>query len=62
MADFSKYQSVGTDGNTDYYIADPEFLMAILKAGMDDTAQTARTAVDFQTAIDRKSGIFQPDR
>ncbi len=56
MTDFSQYQSVGTDGNTDYYIADPDILLVIPKAGMVDTPQTARIAVDYQTAYARKLG------
>jgi hypothetical protein len=56
MTDFSQYQSVGTDGNSDYYIADPDILMAVPKTGMVDTPQTARVAVDFQTAYARKLG------
>jgi hypothetical protein len=56
MTGFSQYQSVGTDGNSDYYIADPDILMAVPKAGMVDTPQTARVAVDFQTAYARKLG------
>ena len=56
MADFSKYQVVGTDGNSDYYLADPDVLLVIPKAGMVDTPQTARIAVDYQTAYARKLG------
>ena len=56
MADFSQYQSVGTDGNSDYYIADPDILLVIPKAGMVDTPQTARVAVDFQTAYASQLG------
>jgi len=56
MTDFSRYQHVGTDGNSDYYIADPDILMAVPKMGMVDTPQTARVAVDFQTAYARKLG------
>lgn len=56
MTDFSQYQSVGTDGNTDYYIADPDILLVIPKAGLVDTPQTARIAVDYQTAYARKLG------
>jgi len=56
MTDFSKYQSVGTDGNSDYYIADPDILLVIPKPGMVDTPQTARVAVDYQTAYARKLG------
>lgn len=56
MTDFSQYQSVGTDGNSNYYIADPDILLVIPKAGMVDTPQTARVAVDYQTAYARKLG------
>ena len=56
MTDFSRYQSVGTDGNSDYYIADPDILLVNPKAGMVDTPQTARAAVDFQTAYASKLG------
>lgn len=56
MTDFSQYQSVGTDGNSDYYIADPDILLVIPKAGMVDTPQNARVAVDFQTAYAKKLG------
>jgi hypothetical protein len=56
MTDFSQYQSVGTDGNSDYYIADPDILLVIPKAGMVDTPQTARKAVDFQTAYASQLG------
>jgi hypothetical protein len=56
MTDFSQYQNVGTDGNSDYYIADPDILLVIPKAGMVDTPQTARVAVDYQTAYARKLG------
>jgi hypothetical protein len=56
MADFSQYQSVGTDGNTDYYIAEPDILLVVPKEGMVDTPKTARAAVDFQTAYARKLG------
>jgi len=56
MTDFSQYQSVGTDGNSDYYIADPDILLVIPKAGMVDTPQTARVAVDYQTDYARKLG------
>jgi hypothetical protein len=56
MPDFSKYQSVGTDGNTDYYVADPDILIAVPKANMVDSPQTARVAVDYQTAYARQLG------
>lgn len=56
MTDFSKYQSVGTDGNSDYYIADPDILLILPKPDMVDTPQTARAAVDFQTDYARKLG------
>jgi len=56
MTDFSQYQSAGTDGTSDYYIADPDILLVIPKAGMVDTPQTARVAVDYQTAYARKLG------
>ena len=56
MTDFSQYQSVGTDGNSDYYIADPDILLINPRAGMVDTPQTARRAVDFQTAYAKKLG------
>lgn len=56
MTDFSQYQQVGTDGNSDYYIADPDILLVIPKAGIVDTAQTARVAVDYQTEYARKLG------
>lgn len=54
MTDFSQYQSVGTDGNSDYYVADPDILMAVPKQGMVDTPHTARLAVEYQTAYARK--------
>lgn len=56
MSDFSKYQSIGTDGHSDYYIADPDILMAVPKPGMVDTPKTARVAVDYQTDYARKLG------
>jgi hypothetical protein len=56
MTDFSQYQSVGTDGNSDYYIADPDILLVNPKTEMVDTPQTARRAVDFQTAYAKKLG------
>jgi len=56
MTDFSQYQSVGTDGNSDYYTADPDILLVIPKPGMVDTSKTARVAVDYQTAYARKLG------
>lgn len=56
MTDFSKYQSVGTDGHSNYYIADPDILLVIPTAGMVDTPQTARVAVDYQTDYARKLG------
>jgi hypothetical protein len=56
MTDFSQYQSIGTDGNSNYYIADPDILLVIPKPGMVDTPQTARVAVDYQTAYARKLG------
>jgi len=56
MTDFSQYQSVGTDGNSDYYAVDPDILLIIPKPGMIDTPETARAAVDFQNAYARKLG------
>ena len=56
MPDYSQYESVGTDGNANYYIADPDILLVIPRAGMVDTPQTARSAVDYQTAYARKLG------
>ena len=56
MTDFSQYQSVGTDGNSDYYAVDPDILLIIPKPGMIDTPETARTAVDFQNTYARKLG------
>ena len=56
MTDFSQYQSVGTDGNSDYYIADPDILLVIPRPGMVDNPQLARVAVDYQTAYARKLG------
>jgi len=56
MTDLSKYQSIGTDGTSSYYIADPDILLVIPKAGMVDTPQAARVAVDYQTAYARKLG------
>jgi hypothetical protein len=56
MTDFTKYQSIGTDGNSDYYIADPDILLVIPRPGMVDNAQNARVAVDYQTNYARKLG------
>lgn len=56
MTDLTQYQSVGTDGNSNYYIADPDILLVIPKPGMVDTPQTAQVAVDFQLAYARKLG------
>jgi hypothetical protein len=56
MTDFSQYQSVGTDGNSEYYCADSDILIISPKPGMKDTPQTARVAVDFQNAYARKLG------
>ena len=56
MTDFSQYQSVGTDGHSNYYIADPDILLVIPQTGMVDTPKTARIAVDFQTDYARKLG------
>lgn len=56
MTDFSQYQSVGTDGNSNYYTAAPDILLVIPKPGMVDTPQSARVAVDYQTAYARKLG------
>ena len=56
MADLSQYPKVGTDGASDYYTADPDILLVIPKAGMVDTPQTARVAVDYQTDYARKLG------
>ena len=56
MTDFSKYQSVGTDGNSDYYAVDPDILLVLPKPGMIDTPATAKIAVDFQNIYARKVG------
>jgi len=56
MPDLSQYQSIGTDGTSEYYCADPDILIIFPKAGMKDTPQTARIAVDFQNAYARKLG------
>lgn len=56
MSDYQQYESVGTDGNSNYYIADPDILLVVPKAGMVDTPLTARGAVDYQTAYARKLG------
>jgi hypothetical protein len=56
MTDFSQYQSVGSDGNSNYYIADPDILLVIPRPGMVDNPQTARVAVDYQIAYANKLG------
>jgi hypothetical protein len=56
MTDFSQYQSIGTDGNSDYYIADPDILLVIPKIGTVDNPKSARIAVDYQTEYARKLG------
>lgn len=56
MTDWSKYQPVGTDGTSDYYIAEPDILLIQPKPGMVDTPPTARKAVDYQTAYARQLG------
>ena len=56
MTDLSKYQHVGTDGNSDYYAIDPDILLVVPKPGMIDTPATAKLAVDFQNAYARKLG------
>ena len=56
MPDYSKYESVGTDGNSNYYIADPDILLVIPKDGFVDNPKSARVAVDYQTAYARKLG------
>jgi hypothetical protein len=56
MTNFAQYQSVGTDGNSNYYTADPDILLVIPKAGMVDNPQSARVAVDFQIAYARQFG------
>jgi len=56
MTDFSQYQSVGTDGMSEYYCADDDILIISPTPGMKDTPQTARIAVDFQNAYAQKIG------
>ncbi len=56
MTDFSQYQSVGTDGHSDYYIADPDIILVIPKPGMVDSPQSAHAAADFMNACARKAG------
>ena len=56
MTDLSQYESVGSDGYTDYYITDSDILLAIPKTGMVDTPETARVAADFINACARKAG------
>jgi len=56
MTDFSHYQSIGTEGDSDYYVADPDILLVVPKPGMVDNPQSARVAVDYQTAYAHKLG------
>lgn len=56
MTDFSQYRSVGTDGHSDYYIADPDIILVIPKPGMVDSQQSARVAADFMNDCARKAG------
>ncbi len=42
MSDMTKYQHVGANAGTNYYLADPDIILAVPTAGFRDTPELAR--------------------
>lgn len=56
MPDWSRYPSVGSASNTDYFAVDPDILLVVPHPGMVDTPELARANVEFQNAYARALG------